>query len=70
MHSLADAVAAVSGAQTMFYRRGRPLWGYGIVVRIPGCLTQAIAGAFVLGLMVLLALIISAFQLVLSLLPR
>lgn len=54
----------------MYYRRSRPLWGWGVIVRMPGCLTQAIAGALVLGLMTLLALLIMAFQFVTALLPR
>ena len=40
------------------------------MVRIPGCLIQAMMGAFVLGLMILLALIVTAFQFVQALLPR
>ena len=54
----------------MYYRHSRPFRGWGVIVRVPGCVTQAIAGAFVLGLMILLALIITAFQFVQSLLPR
>jgi ABC-type phosphate transport system permease subunit len=54
----------------MDYRRSRPLWGCGVVVRIPGCVTQALAGALVLGLMILLALIITVFQAMQSLFPR
>ena len=54
----------------MYDRRSRPQWGWGVIIRVPGCVTQAIAGACVLGLMILLALIITAFQFVQSLLPR
>lgn len=54
----------------MHYGRSRPLWGWGVVVRMPGCLTQAIAGALVLGLMILLALLITAFQFLQSFLLR
>jgi hypothetical protein len=54
----------------MYDRRNRPLWGWGVIIRVPGCVTQAIAGAVVLGLMILLALIINAYQFVQSLLPH
>jgi ABC-type phosphate transport system permease subunit len=54
----------------MYYRRSRPLLGWGVVVRLPGCVTQAIAGALVLGLMILLALTITVFQAMQSIFQR
>jgi hypothetical protein len=54
----------------MYYRRSRPVWGWGFIVRVPSCVTQAILGALVLGLMILLALIITVFQAVQSIFPR
>lgn len=54
----------------MYFRRSRPVWGWGVGVRIPGCATQALAGALVLGVMILLALLISAFQVMQSVLLR
>jgi tetrahydromethanopterin S-methyltransferase subunit B len=54
----------------MYKRRSRSLWGWGVVVRIPGCVTQAIAGTLVLGLMILLALILTVFQAIQSIFPR
>jgi hypothetical protein len=54
----------------MYYRRSRPLWGWGVAIRIPGCITQAIAGALVLGLMILVALTITVFQVMQSIFPR
>ncbi len=54
----------------MYDGPSRPFRGWGVMVRVPGCVTQAIAGALVLGLMILLALIITAVQSVQPLLPR
>ncbi len=51
-------------------RYSRPAWRWGVMVRVPGCVTQALSGALVLGLMILLALLISAYQFVHGLLPH
>jgi hypothetical protein len=54
----------------MYGRNRQPAWRWGVMVRVPGCVTQALAGALVLGLMILLALVISAYQFVHALLPH
>jgi hypothetical protein len=54
----------------MSYWRGRPYWGWAAIVRVPGCVVQAIAGALVLGLMILIALIVTGVQALQTGLPR
>lgn len=54
----------------MHDQHNRSRWGWGISFRVPGCVTQVILGALVLGLMILLALMISAFQAMQSMLLR
>lgn len=54
----------------MYHQRTVPAWRWGFAVRIPGCITQAIMGAFVLGLMIVVAVVISALQFVQTVLPH